>query len=240
MKNQLIENGDVKAQVLGVGVTSTNLQGLLRKIADLVHSSHKSCSLVVTANPEIVMQARRDVSYKTILNKADLVFADGAGLRLAEPKLTVVPGRKLVQALAESKQYKLFFLGGQGGVADAMSKKYGGDSDSGEVNIAKPTRNDEILTKIAKAAPDLILVAYGAPWQEKWIWENRDKIKAKVAVGVGGSFDTLTGRVKFPPEWISQLGFECAWRLLREPWRWKRQLQLLKFAFLAFLGRVTR
>ena len=183
--------------------------------------------LIVTVNSEFVMLAQEDAEFKKILNGADLAIADGTGLKLAGVK-NVVPGRMVVEALIR-KGYRMFYLGGRGGVARAMSQKYGGAYDNGEVDIKNPQRNDEIVAKINKFKPDILLVAYGAPWQEKWLFANRSSLMVKVGMGVGGAFDYLTGRATLPPEWINKIGLEWLWRLVREPWRWKRQLNLIRF-----------
>ena len=78
---------------------------------------------------------------------------------------------------------------------------------------------------------DLLFVAFGQVKQEKWIAKNLPKIPVKVAMGVGGSFDEISGRVPRPPKWISNLGLKWLFRLVAEPWRIKRQLALLKFAW---------
>ena len=112
-----------------------------------------------------------------------------------------------------------------------MAKKYDGAYDNGEVDIKNPQRNNEVVAKINKFKPDILLVAYGAPWQEKWISANLGELKAKVVMGVGGTFDYLTGRAKLPPRWMEKLGLEWLWRLILEPWRWRRQVNLVRFAW---------
>jgi len=227
-------NIDNKTKILGVGVDSTSVDQVLKKIAQICRSSFKKPFLMVTVNQEFIMLAQSDPIFNKILNNADLTIPDGAGLRLAGVN-TILPGRKLVSALI-TNNYRIYYLGGQGGVAQDMAAKYGGKSDPGEPDINHPCRNDEILATINAFRPDILLVAYGAPAQEKWLWANRDKIKAKVAMGVGGTFDYLTGRAKVPPDWINQLGLEWLWRLVHEPWRWRRQLNLVRFVWRVWLS----
>lgn len=218
--------------ILKVNVTSTSMKAVLTEIdGKCDNNTFVKPFFVVSANPEIIMAAQEDEDYKRILNSADLVFADGAGLRLAGVK-EIFPGRKLVRELLGKKKLKVFYLGGKFGVARQMAEKYGGEWDEGEKSIrAGEQENGRIISKINQYKPDLLLVAYGAPWQEKWIAANLPKIEAKVVMGVGGTFDYLTERVKEPPEWVSRVGFEWLWRLLHEPWRWKRQINLLRFVF---------
>ena len=224
---RVLKRHDDRVNVLGVGVSSTSMSGVLEKIDDFLRKSDKM-KLIVTVNSEFVMLAQDDPEFKKILNAADLAIADGIGLKLAGVK-EVVPGRGVVEQLLQ-KRYRVFYLGSR--VADEMTNKFGGQYDDGEVDIKNPRRNDEIIAKINKFRPDILLVAYGAPWQEKWLFANRDSLRVKVGMGVGGAFDYLTGRVKLPPEWINKIGLEWLWRLVHEPWRWRRQLNLARFVLL--------
>jgi N-acetylglucosaminyldiphosphoundecaprenol N-acetyl-beta-D-mannosaminyltransferase len=209
---------------------------VIRKIDQIATSSLKKMFLVVTVNPEFIMQAQSDRQFKQILNSADLAIPDGHGLRLKSANLQIVPGRKVVQALVETRKYKIFFLGGREGVAQAMAEKYGGDYDAGHQDIRSQLldaqENERVLEKINKYKPDILLVAYGAPWQEKWLWKYKPQLQAKLAMGVGGTFDYLTNRAKLPPQWVETAGLEWLWRLIHEPRRVKRQLSLVKFFFL--------
>src|SRR3989339_1331130 len=228
MNDTQVKQSHNKVKVLGVGVASTELVEVLTKVDEFVRKNHK-LKLIVTVNPEFVMLAQEDEEFKKILNGADLAIADGVGLKLAGVR-NIVPGRRIVEALLQ-KGYKVFYLGSR--VASEMAKKYGGAYDDGEKSIRAGERESKrIVAKINKYKPDILLVAYGAPWQEKWLWANRSKIKAKVGMGVGGAFDYLTGRVKLPPEWINKIGLGWLWRLVHERWRWRRQLRLLRFVWL--------
>jgi len=224
--------GDI-VQILGVDVSGSNHNRVLTLLKEKMgEKSFGKPFFVITANPEIIMMAQDDLEYRKILNLADLVIADGAGLRLAGAKY-IIPGRKLARELI--KNGKVFYLGGKNGAAQEMANRYGGMFNEGaddiklEILNSKSETNSKILNQINKFKPDLLLVAYGAPWQEKWIATNLDKIKAKVVMGVGGTFNYLTGRAPEPPEWVSKMGCEWLWRLVHEPKRWKRQLKLVRF-----------
>ncbi|OGC92635.1 hypothetical protein A3D85_03460 [Candidatus Amesbacteria bacterium RIFCSPHIGHO2_02_FULL_47_9] len=223
------ENRPEIVEILGVKVTSSRLDRVIGILKEkLTKKIYEGPFFVVTVNTEFVMLAQEDEDFMRILNSADLAVADGAGLKLAGVK-NVVPGRSLVGELLKLK-LRTFYLGGRNGVAEAMARKYGGEWDGGEKSIrAGEHKSISILNKINKYKPDLLLVAYGAPWQEKWIYRHLTELKVKVVMGVGGSFDYLTGRAKVPPEWISGAGLEWLWRLVHEPWRWRRQLRLARF-----------
>jgi N-acetylglucosaminyldiphosphoundecaprenol N-acetyl-beta-D-mannosaminyltransferase len=241
MISQDIKKRDDTVQIMGVGVVSTSTSSVLEKIDEFIDPRHDSSGdtpkLLVSANPEIIMLAQQDAEYKRILNAADLVFADGAGLRLVDKSLQITPGRKLVESVAKSGNYRIFYLGGRDGVAKKMAQKYGGKFHSGHGDIRSQIDdkkiNEELIKCINDYQPDILFVAYGAPWQEKWIWQNRKKINAKVAMGVGGSFDYLVGKSALPPQWMERYGLEWLWRLAKEPRRWRRQLTLVRFVWVA-------
>lgn len=227
-----------KGNILGVDVAITHLEEVLTLInSKLVRFANRPF-FVVTVNPEFIMQALDDEEFKQILNAADLAIPDGNTLKVAIKELEIIPGRKLVKELVEKSGKKIFYLGGRNGVAREMAEKYGGEWDEGEENIkstaAQINSNVKILNRINKFKPDLLLVAYGAPWQEKWIHRNLDKIKAKVVMGVGGTFDVLTGRLKLPPNWVEEMRLEWLWRLIQEPSRWRRQLKVVKYLYLVW------
>ncbi|MBE2200350.1 MAG: WecB/TagA/CpsF family glycosyltransferase, partial [Anaerolinea sp.] len=99
--------------------------------------------------------------------------------------------------------------------------------------------NDAIVQMINESGADMLLVAYGAPRQDKWIYRNRRQLTAvRVAIGVGGSFDFVTGKAVRAPRWVQNLGLEWLHRLLHEPWRWRRMLALPRFALRVLVGRL--
>ena len=231
-----------KVTIFGVNVAIAEVERVL-KIIDtrLKQKTYNKPYLIVTVNSELVMVAQTDDEFKWILNGADLAVADGAGLRLVVPELPIVKGRKIVEELVDNQskaKWKIFYLGGRDGVATEMAAMFGGEADEGhddiksQISNVKSQINTNVIKKINKYKPDVLLVAYGAPWQEKWLEANRSKLKAKGGLGGGGAVDYLTGRSKLPPEWVATAGLEWLWRLVNEPWRWRRQLRLLKFMWL--------
>lgn len=211
-------------KILGVKVDSTSMGEVLEKI-------EIEKLFLISVNPEYIVQAQTDEEFRVALNNADLALADGVGLKLVIGDLEIIPGRKLAAELLALRRYKFFFLGGRGNVAKEMANKFGGSFDSGETDLRYPKRNEEIIAKINKSRADILLTAYNAPEQEKWLWANRKRLKVRVMMGVGGTFDYLTGRAKLPPKFIERCGLEWLWRLMHEPWRWRRQLKLVEFVW---------
>lgn len=139
---------------------------------------------------------------------------------------------KLIEEAAVNG-WKVYLLGGYGKAADElagkMKEKYPGlqiKANKGEQRVGENQEvNRKVLDEIAEFKPDVLLVAYGPVKQEKWIWENRERLAAKVAIGVGGTFDELTGKVEKAPEWMEKRGLKSFWRVIQEPNRIKRMIR---------------
>src|SRR5581483_5425527 len=97
----------------------------------------------------------------------------------------------------------------------------------------------EAVARVAAAQADILFVAYGAPAQDLWIHQHASELGARVAMGVGGTFDYIAGRSRRAPAWLRRLGLEWLHRLVHEPWRWRRQLVLPHFAILMLRQRWT-
>lgn len=210
---------------------------------------------VCTVNPEFVMEARRNPEFRGLLNSADLATPDGAGIIAAARLLgTPVKGRAtgvaIVERLAQlsaEKGHRLFMLGAAPGVAEeaaqVLSRRYAAVRIAGTY-AGSPEQRDlpDILDRLAAAQPDILLVAYGAPRQDLWIRANRDALPSsvRVAMGVGGVFDYLSGRVPLAPPLLRRIGLEWLYRLARQPWRWRRILRVFWFAALVLREAVVR
>lgn len=204
--------------ILGVKINDVNMSEALEIVHGWLKKSGKH--YIVTPNPEFIMTAQKDLEFKKILNDADLSIPDGAGLKLSGKIKNTVTGVDFMEKLVERSSdwgVTIGLLGGRDGVAnktfECLQKKYP-------------------RIKIDNASPDLLFVALGAPKQEKWITQNLPKLKVKVAMGVGGAFDYISGRVSRAPIGLRTLGLEWLFRLIVQPWRIKRQLKLLQYLWL--------
>jgi N-acetylglucosaminyldiphosphoundecaprenol N-acetyl-beta-D-mannosaminyltransferase len=202
----------------------------------------KESHIVVTANAEMVMQAQEDDELSTILEQADLVLADGAGVVWASkhngsPLPERVAGADLVNrifALAASKQYRIFLLGAAPGVAEqavirAQSAYQGIEICGVKDGYFTAEEEAEVFATIKAAKPDILLAGLGVPRQEKWLWHNKELLGISVCMGVGGVIDVLAGVSKRAPLWMQQAGLEWAYRLFKQPSRIGRMLALPKF-----------
>ena len=205
--------------------------------------------VITTPNPEIVMRARREPSFRATLQRTALNVPDGVGLLLAarlrgERFHEHVRGTDLVRrlaALGARRGHRWYLLGAADGVArraaDRLRAQYPGLVVAG-AEPGSPRAEDDAATRamIQSAGPiDLILVAYGAPAQERWLERNLGPLAIPVGLGVGGVLNFLSGEVPRAPAWMQRLELEWLHRLIVQPWRWRRQLELPKFVGLVML-----
>lgn len=211
----------MKVDILGVKIDDIDINEALAQVEKWVVNPGKH--YVVTPNPEFLVVAQKDPVFKKILNDADLSIPDGAGLKLSGKIKNTFSGtdfmEKLIGVSAE-KSFAVGFLGGKDGVAkeaaECLKQKYP------KLKVVFTSADTESLIPPL----DLLFVALGHVKQEKWIAANLDKIPVHLAMGVGGAFDYLSGRVPRAPVWMRGLGLEWLFRLVIQPWRIKRQLAL--------------
>lgn len=223
--------------VLGTPISIVDMSGTLARIEAMVQSGGPH--YIVTPNVDFVVQAREDQELHRILCDADLVICDGMPLVWASkwfgnPIPERVAGSDLATPLLElahRKQMKLFLLG----AAEAINEKaaamirlnYPGVQLVGNYSPAYAALVEmdhaDINRRIKEAAPDILLVGFGCPKQEKWISMNYRQIGVPVSIGVGATVDFIAGKVSRAPKWMRQSGLEWLYRLCREPGRmWKR------------------
>ena len=235
-----------KVNILGVNVDMVTIEQAADKIIgflgeDKLHS-------VFTPNAEIIMAAYRDKEFADILNRSELLTADGIGVVYASRILKKPISERaagydiacnVLDRIGESG-HKLFLFGGKPGVAeqarDNLTQKYPNLNIVGVRNgYFKPEEDAEIVNEINASGADIVFVCLGAPKQEKWIDAQRDNLKVKVAMGIGGSLDVFAGTVLRAPAFFCNHGLEWLYRLYKEPWRIGRMMELPKFAATVFL-----
>ena len=248
---------NLKKYLLGVKIDDVNVGQAVQIVETWLEKSEKH--YIVTPNPEFLVDAQNDPEFKKILNEADLSIPDGIGLRINTDIVCNTPGIDLMEELikmAAEKAVTVGFLGGRDEVAEKaaerLQKKYpklkvtlatsGGVIQNEVRDLSRMRVSNKLRDSSAspqndiKIPPtDLLFVAFGHPKQEKWIVENLDKIPVRVAMGVGGSFDYISGRVPRAPLLIRKLMLEWLFRLVIQPWRIKRQLKLLKYLWLVMI-----
>lgn len=226
--------------MFGIPISNIDLAGACDRIEARI--KHRTPGYVVTTNVNHVCLCHRDEVFRGAYENAFLALADGVPLiwaswLLGRPLRKKLSGSDLVPWLskfAAEKNFSIFLLGGTPGTADETAKilqkrhpnlkiagvhcpPYGFEKD--------PEEQAKIMEILHAAKPDLLFVALGSPKQELWMRENYQAIDVPVSIGVGATFDFISGRIRRAPALVQQLGFEWGWRLAMEPRRlWRRYL----------------
>lgn len=234
--------------ILGINLSALSHQETQKKIEEFLEG--ESQHYIVTPNPEIILKSHKDEELFYILNHADLSLADGFGIKLAGmitgqniPRLTGADLTIYLLKLAREKKIRITVLNRESGLSqqtiikEALSKKYPGlETMVIDLHRQQPLGH-ETLKKIKAFAPAILFLTYGAPYQEKFIYHNLAKLPSvKIAIGVGGAFDFITGKVKRAPKPMRHIGLEWLWRLVQQPKRLKR-IYNATFVFTAVLLR---
>ncbi|MFC7678584.1 WecB/TagA/CpsF family glycosyltransferase [Paenibacillus sp. GCM10028914] len=198
---------------------------------------------VITANPIMVMAALDNPEYKKMMQSADIIVPDGTGIVWAagvggDPLNERVTGFDMLHELmkvGENYRWKFFLLGTTPEVIQAAAERLQMQYPAAIIagyrdGFFGPEQDDEVIEEIRAASPDLLFVARGADTQEPWIARYKERLGVPVMMGVGGSFDIISGKSKRAPKAFQKLRLEWFYRLLREPTRFKRMLALPKFA----------
>jgi len=223
----------VKSNFLGIGLTDSSRDKILEYISKILKTSRKNI-YIVTPNPEIFMLSLKNSGLKNAIINANLALVDGVGLQIAGKALGVplknrVIGTNLMERLCELAAdwpITVGFLGGKPGVAEktaeCLQRKYPGL----KVSFAAQEWDDSQPQKKI----DILFIAFGAPKQEIWMAEHINKVPVQVMLGIGGAFDQIVHPSLRPPTFIATIGLGWLYRLVRQPWRLKRQIALLRFA----------
>ena len=230
-----------KVKIFGVEIDNLTLEEIANKTKMLVETSNKSCSLIVAPNVEFIMQAQKDKKFFDILKTAKLATPDSIGVTIAgkkqgKPFKERIPGQSYLRKVfevGEKEGWTFYLLGGEGDVPKKAKE---------HMKLLYPNakivgyhegffRKDSVIEEINSLEPNVLFVAMGAPIQEKWIYDNREKLKVDIAAGQGGTFDYEAGTVKRAPIWMQKCGIEWLWRLARDPKRIRRMIVLPVFLF---------
>ncbi len=233
---------DSPVRIFGVRVDPLTYRELIERIAGYIDAG--TPHQIATVNPEFVMTAQHDAAFRQALEAADLCMADGVGLlwaarRLGHPLPERVTGSDsvpMIAAEAARRGWRVYLLGAAPGVAERTAAIL--EARNPGLRIAgyfpgspRDEDADDIIARIQATRPDVLFVAFGAPAQDLWIAHYRDRLGVPVMMGIGGAFDHITGVRKRAPEWVQRVNLEWLYRLVTQPWRWRRQLALPRFAW---------
>ncbi|MFA4817421.1 MAG: WecB/TagA/CpsF family glycosyltransferase [Parcubacteria group bacterium] len=214
-------------EVLGIRIDNLSREETLEKIEGFL-AGNKLCQ-IATINPEFILAAQKDEEFKSILNSCDLNIADGVGIKFAFWKLgfqklkTRIAGVDLMEEIlkiANGRGLGVYLVANKDGLStweetrDAILKKYPNLKIEG-INIDKHTSG----YRLQVSGYGIVFCNFGAPFQEKFLHslKSQENGKIKLAMGVGGSFDYLTGKVKRAPRRMRQIGLEWLFRLIQQP-----------------------
>jgi exopolysaccharide biosynthesis WecB/TagA/CpsF family protein len=240
------EDDRERLRVLEFPVDAITYAAWLERIGEWVKSGrpHHVC----TINPEFIMIARQDANFANILRRADVCVPDGVGLlwaarylgRPLPERVTGSDGVPIIAERAAREGWTLFFLGAAPGVAEraarVLQERHPGLQVVGTyAGSPDPAEEDDLVERVNASGADILFVAYGAPEQDKWIARNLPRLRVGMAMGVGGAFDFIAGVVPRAPGWMRRMGLEWAYRLVRQPWRFRRMLRLPRFVLAVVL-----
>lgn len=227
--------------IFGVPISKLGFQETIRWLTEAVES--RKPHQIITANPIMVMAALESPEYLNMMKRAELIVPDGAGVVWAakyvgNPVAERVPGIEVMQELvgiAAERGWKVFLLGGSSEIIQAAAKKLEEDHPNLKLvgvrdGYFNSEQDREVVAQIRSAEPDLLFIGRSADKQEPWVDHYKSELNVPVIMGVGGSFDVLSGKLKRAPKLFRSLHLEWFYRLLQEPWRYKRMLVLPKFA----------
>ena len=234
-----------RINILGVNFDAITFGQALATLKGYLRTDYNH--IVVTPNPEGVMQARRNAKFMKALKEASLSLADGIGIAIAAKiKRLKLPGRvrgvDITMALFKSLSAEgasVYLLGAAPGVAERAAKNietvYKGVKVVG-YHHGFFDSDEKIVADINRLSPDIVLVGIGMPRQELWAAKNRC-INTRITMCVGGTIDILAGEVQLAPAFMRSIGLEWLYRLIRQPSRAKRMLDLPRFMIAVLFRR---
>lgn len=221
-----------KISILGISLDNLPSRELKRRLLYIL--AQRRQAQAVTPNPEFLLRAQEDKDFYEALKNATIAIPDGMGLKFAAwlkgSNLHRHPGANLVKGLlnlASAKRYRVAVINWSQGLSSdedirqAVSAAYSGITLHVE-SFERAVKGFDV-SRLRAFKPDLLFVTLGAPWQDVFISRYRKSLPSlRLAMGVGGSFDFLTGRLKRAPALFRGLGLEWLWRLILQPRRWPR------------------
>jgi N-acetylglucosaminyldiphosphoundecaprenol N-acetyl-beta-D-mannosaminyltransferase len=230
-----------KVSIFGVPFSKLGMQATVNLITSMIESRRPH--QIITANPIMVMSAVESPDYMNIMKQADLIVPDGAGVvwaaqYIGNPVTERVTGFDLLHQmmkLGETEGWKVFLVGASPEIISAAAENLKQQYPSLKIvgyrdGYFQADEDDAVIENIQAHQPDILLLGRSADKQEPWIAKHKNKLQIPVIMGVGGSFDVLSGKLKRAPKMFQWLRLEWFYRLLQEPWRYKRMLVLPRFA----------
>lgn len=237
----------MKTDIMGLQFDNITMEEALDAAKALLQGEH--AARVVTPNAEIAYEALHDENMRTLLNSAELMLPDGAGVVLAS-KILKTPLKQKVAGVdfadgllgvLETTGQSLYLLGSKPGIGELAAQKMMQKHPRLKIaGIADGYFQDEapVIDKINASGADVLFVCLGAPKQEQFMARHQKTLHVKLMAGLGGSLDSFAGTVKRAPKWMIRLNLEWLYRLIKEPKRFKRMLRLPKYLWAVVCKRI--
>lgn len=237
----------MKTDIMGLQFDNITMEEALDAAKALLQGEH--AARVVTPNAEIAYEALHDENMRTLLNSAELMLPDGAGVVLAS-KILKTPLKQKVAGVdfadgllgvLETTGQSLYLLGSKPGIGELAAQKMMQKHPRLRIaGIADGYFQDEapVIDKINASGADVLFVCLGAPKQEQFMARHQKVLHVKFMAGLGGSLDSFAGTVKRAPKWMIRLNLEWLYRLIKEPKRFKRMLRLPKYLWAVVCKRI--
>lgn len=237
-------------EIVGIQVDNVSFEEAERAVESFLDSER--LNMIFTPNSEILVDAVKDMELERVLNDAQLVIPDGIGVVIASkfygtPLKERVTGLHLsekILELAAARGNSVFLLGTtQESLEDAVAKlkeKHPAIKIAGVRNGYFTLEEEEqVIEEINNSQADVLIVGLGAPKQEKFIYKYKDSLKVKIAIGVGGVIDVISGRKQRAPEFYQKAGLEWLYTAIKQPSRIKRLPKLPKFVLLSLYDAIA-
>lgn len=237
----------MKTDIMGLQFDNITMEEALDAAKALLQGEH--AARVVTPNAEIAYEALHDENMRTLLNSAELMLPDGAGVVLAS-KILKTPLKQKVAGVdfadgllgvLETTGQSLYLLGSKPGIGELAAQKMMQKHPRLRIaGIADGYFQDEapVIDKINASGVDVLFVCLGAPKQEQFMARHQKALHVKLMAGLGGTLDSFAGTVKRAPKWMIRLNLEWLYRLIKEPKRFKRMLRLPKYLWAVVCKRI--
>ncbi len=240
-----------RVKILGVPVDMIDREQAMDRFKTMF--PEPGLTMVVTPNSEIVLNASEDPQLRQLIESADIIIPDGIGLVYASKivghplreRVTGIDFLDAITAYLAEQGESIYFFGSKPGIAEKaaenIQKKYpklivAGTRDG----YYKPEEEPGIVEEINRSGASFLCVALGAPKQEQFIYDHREELTVRGAIGVGGSLDVWSGTLKRAPEFYRKHGLEWLYRLIQEPSRYKRMMRLPVFMLKVMLHGRSR
>jgi len=239
-----------RSSIWGISVDNISVDYALGRIKSWIQQDMGG-RYIVTLDALSALRAKEDDLFRNIVREADLVLPDGKGLItalrfLGNPVAQRIPGIDFIGRmcrLASIEGWPVYLLGGKPGVADKaadrLKEQYPGLIIGGTMNgYVEESEISCVVDDIRRSGSRFVFVGMGVPRQEIWMSCTGKMLENTVSIGIGGSFDVISGDLKRAPEIFQKAGLEWLFRLIQEPWRWSRVRRLPIFVYHVFLARM--